>query len=79
LLLAAAGSVQAAIILDPKSPGTDVHGIMAEKTKADSVNIDSIKSAAKTLASGMTQYYTGDRPGDVPGNLPDPYCIESPS
>ena len=21
----------------------------------------------------MVSYYTGDRPGDVPGNLPDPY------
>lgn len=27
----------------------------------------------QTVAKGMTQYYTGDRPGDVPGNLPDPY------
>ena len=35
--------------------------------------IESIKKAAKTAASGMLQYYTGHRPGDVPGNLPDPY------
>ncbi|KAH8431521.1 glycoside hydrolase family 76 protein [Aspergillus melleus] len=34
---------------------------------------ESIKKAAKTAASGMLQYYTGYRPGDVPGNLPDPY------
>ncbi|KAF9887961.1 hydrolase 76 protein [Aspergillus nanangensis] len=34
---------------------------------------DSIKQAAKTAAAGMLQYYTGYRPGDVPGNLPDPY------
>lgn len=34
---------------------------------------DSIKQAAKTIAAGMTQYYTGYRPGDVPGNLPAPY------
>jgi hypothetical protein len=34
----------------------------------------SIKETAKTIAAGMVQYYTGDRPGDVPGNLPDPYC-----
>ncbi|EGS18119.1 mannan endo-1,6-alpha-mannosidase DCW1-like protein [Thermochaetoides thermophila DSM 1495] len=33
----------------------------------------SVKAAAKTIAFGMTEYYTGDNPGDVPGNLPDPY------
>ena len=26
-----------------------------------------------TTAAGMTSYYTGYQPGDVPGNLPDPY------
>ncbi|KAJ5502624.1 Six-hairpin glycosidase [Penicillium fimorum] len=34
---------------------------------------ESIKAAAKTAAAGMLQYYTGDHPGDVPGNIPDPY------
>jgi mannan endo-1,6-alpha-mannosidase len=34
---------------------------------------DSIKAAAKIAAEGMTQYYTGNRPGDIPGNLPQPY------
>lgn len=34
---------------------------------------DSIKKAAAIAAAGMRKYYTGDRPGDVPGNLPDPY------
>ncbi|KGQ01919.1 hypothetical protein PAAG_11309 [Paracoccidioides lutzii Pb01] len=34
---------------------------------------ESIKSAAKTLARGCKSYYTGDNPGDVPGNLPSPY------
>ncbi|KAJ5171152.1 Six-hairpin glycosidase [Penicillium coprophilum] len=33
----------------------------------------SIKAAAKIAAAGMLQYYTGDHPGDVPGNIPDPY------
>ncbi|EAS27478.1 glycosyl hydrolase family 76 protein [Coccidioides immitis RS] len=33
----------------------------------------SIKSAAKQIAGGMVKYYTGYKPGDVPGNLPDPY------
>ncbi|CAG7932128.1 unnamed protein product [Penicillium olsonii] len=34
---------------------------------------DSIKAAARTAAAGMMDYYTGDQPGDVPGNIPDPY------
>jgi mannan endo-1,6-alpha-mannosidase len=34
---------------------------------------DSIKAAAKTAAQGLRVWYTGDRPGDTPGNLPDPY------
>lgn len=34
---------------------------------------ESIKKAAAVAAAGMRKYYTGDRPGDVPGNLPDPY------
>ena len=35
--------------------------------------VDSIKAAAKIAAEGMVQYYTGYRPGDIPGNLPEPY------
>jgi len=34
---------------------------------------DNIKSVAKTLVAQMRTWYTGDRPGDVPGNLPAPY------
>ena len=34
---------------------------------------DSIKQATKVVAAGLREWYTGDRPGDVPGNLPDPY------
>lgn len=34
---------------------------------------DSIKKVASQVAAGMRKVYTGDRPGDVPGNLPDPY------
>ncbi|EEH22098.2 hypothetical protein PABG_04309 [Paracoccidioides brasiliensis Pb03] len=34
---------------------------------------ESIKSAAKIVAKKLVSYYTGWRPGDVPGNLPDPY------
>ncbi|KAF1358890.1 mannan endo-1,6-alpha-mannosidase DCW1 precursor [Lizonia empirigonia] len=39
----------------------------------DITSPDSIKSAAKSLAANMRSYYTGDRIGDTPGNLPDPY------
>ncbi|KAH6632938.1 mannan endo-1,6-alpha-mannosidase DCW1 precursor [Boeremia exigua] len=34
---------------------------------------DSIKKAAKAISTNLRNQYTGDRPGDVPGNLPDPY------
>lgn len=34
---------------------------------------DNIKQVAKTLSVNLRQYYTGDRVGDTPGNLPDPY------
>ncbi|KAI9831479.1 MAG: hydrolase 76 protein [Phylliscum demangeonii] len=34
---------------------------------------DSIKAAASTIAHGMVSYYTGNRTGDTPGNLPQPY------
>jgi mannan endo-1,6-alpha-mannosidase len=37
------------------------------------IDIDSIKKAAKALSTNLRNQYTGDRPGDVPGNLPDPY------
>lgn len=34
---------------------------------------DSIKQAASTVAFDLMTYYTGNRTGDTPGNLPDPY------
>jgi hypothetical protein len=40
----------------------------------DLTSTDSIKSAASTAAWGMVKYYTGNNTGDVPGNLPAPYC-----
>jgi mannan endo-1,6-alpha-mannosidase len=43
---------------------------------AITLNVDdpnSIKAAAKIAANGMMKYYTGDKPGDTPGNLPQPY------
>lgn len=34
---------------------------------------ESIKNATKAVAAGLRKWYTGDRVGDTPGNLPDPY------
>lgn len=39
----------------------------------DITSTDSIKSAAKSISTNLRSYYTGDNPGDTPGNLPDPY------
>lgn len=33
----------------------------------------SIKQAASTVVYDLMSFYTGNRTGDVPGNLPDPY------
>ncbi|KAL1627990.1 hypothetical protein SLS56_006133 [Neofusicoccum ribis] len=34
---------------------------------------NSVKKTMAAVAKGMTSVYTGNNPGDVPGNLPDPY------
>lgn len=39
----------------------------------DLTSTDSIKKAASTVAYDLMSIYTGNRTGDVPGNLPDPY------
>ncbi|KAF3480951.1 glycosyl hydrolase family 76 protein [Arthroderma uncinatum] len=36
-------------------------------------NDDSIRNAAQTAARGMLKFYSGHQPGNIPGNLPDPY------
>ena len=49
-------------------------GEFAYGTITIDVNDDlSIKRAASTAAYDMMKYYTGNRTGDTPGNLPDPY------
>lgn len=45
-----------------------VHGIEVDVTSSSS-----LKSASKQVAANMMNYYTGDQPGDNPGNLPQPY------
>jgi mannan endo-1,6-alpha-mannosidase len=39
----------------------------------DTTSQDSIKSAAKTIVKDLLSFYTGMNPGDVAGNLPNPY------
>jgi len=48
-------------------------GRIAQAIQLDLQSTDSIKAAAKIVAHGMVQYYTGNNTGDVPGNLPSPY------
>ncbi|KAJ5671435.1 Six-hairpin glycosidase [Penicillium longicatenatum] len=45
----------------------------ARAVTLDVEDSDSIKIAARQVATNMMSYYTGNRPGDNPGNLPDPY------
>lgn len=50
--------------------------LLAQTTTAVDLTLGndaSVKSAASTIAFGLMKYYTGNRTGDVPGNLPDPY------
>lgn len=61
-----------AIKLDLNSPGMDhLLGISHDYVAKSAT--DSIKSAASTIAFDMMSVYTGNRTGDVPGNLPAPY------
>ncbi|CAG8961301.1 hypothetical protein HYFRA_00013762 [Hymenoscyphus fraxineus] len=46
---------------------------IASAITLDITSASSIKDAAKTIAKGTMSYYTGYKPGDNPGNLPDPY------
>ncbi|KAK4919196.1 hypothetical protein LTR49_013200 [Elasticomyces elasticus] len=39
----------------------------------DVTSSSSIKESAASVAKGLLNYYSGDKPGDVPGNLPTPY------
>ncbi|KAH7322502.1 glycoside hydrolase [Stachybotrys elegans] len=46
---------------------------MASAIPLDVEDEDSVKDAAATVAFDMMSYYTGNRTGDTPGFLPDPY------
>ena len=48
-------------------------GFIVVERECALTRLDSIKQAAQTLSIPLRNMYTGDRPGDVPGNLPDPY------
>ena len=52
--------------------------LLAGSTYTSAIQLDltsdaSIKTAAKAIAFDMMSIYTGNRTGDTPGNLPDPY------
>lgn len=51
-------------------------GFLSATTGAIELDVEdpaSIKKATKIVAAGLKKWYTGDQPGDTPGNLPDPY------
>lgn len=51
-------------------------GLLASTSAGIELNVDdqaSIKKAVAVAAAGLRKWYTGDRIGDTPGNLPDPY------
>lgn len=72
-------STAMALDLDLDNPGTYFvthHDMVAYGPRWMTIlttGIDSVKSAAKKVATNMVSYYTGMNPGDNPGNLPDPY------
>jgi hypothetical protein len=72
-----AGQAVSAIEIDINNRGQSRHDWRkpALGATADLKNpwLDSIKTAAATAAWGMLQFYTGNRTGDIPGNLPQPY------
>ncbi|KAF2089294.1 mannan endo-1,6-alpha-mannosidase [Saccharata proteae CBS 121410] len=47
--------------------------LYAGAVEIDITSADSVRNAAAEVAYGMMIYYTGNRTGDVPGNLPSPY------
>jgi hypothetical protein len=50
--------------------------LLSQNVAAIDLNLQdpgSIKAASKIVADEMMTYYTGYRPGDIPGNLPAPY------
>lgn len=65
-------NITCAIELNVDDPG-NIHCLDISSAWRRLIPLASIKSAAKTIAGGLRTWYTGDRLGDVPGNLPDPY------
>ncbi|KAL4816229.1 glycosyl hydrolase family 76-domain-containing protein [Aspergillus spinulosporus] len=47
--------------------------VPVQGVELDLDNIASVKEACYAIAKNMLSHYTGYKPGDVPGNLPDPY------
>jgi mannan endo-1,6-alpha-mannosidase len=70
--LAAISSQVYGLHLDPSNAGTVFVFFSMSLVKAN-VWLDSIKSAASTLASGVVSNYKGNQTGETPGLLPVPY------
>lgn len=62
-------SVAGALLLISAATGVDAQ---IPKLKVDLQSPASIKTAAKTVAANLMQYYRGDQPGQTPGILPGP-------
>jgi mannan endo-1,6-alpha-mannosidase len=70
-MLASAGFSLAALDVDLTSTGLFIL-CTAASVVTDVSSADSIKSAAKEVATNLMSYYSGDQPGQVPGILPGP-------
>ena len=65
-------TVTHAILLNVTNPGTSDHHHFPSGPLTPPL-LDSIRSAASTIAYGMMTYYTGNQTGKEPGLLPAPY------
>jgi hypothetical protein len=73
IVLLASGRMSHAISLDQSSPGMSRQPLSLKVIYKYNCLLDSIKSAARTIAFDMMSYYIGNNTGNIPGNLPGPY------
>jgi hypothetical protein len=73
--LLAIGRMAQAISLDLNATGASPAAVFSLPGNLYRPNtlLDSIKSAARTIAFDMMSYYNGNLTGGIPGNLPNPY------
>lgn len=73
LLAAADLVVGIALNLDDPSSSSSCSLCLLCCAAADIQSQDSVKAAAKAVATNLMTFYTGDQPGGTPGILPQPY------